>query len=233
MPQPFHPFSTQHFTAVAIGGVITTILLLAGKRGGKPRLISTGILAFLCLAAYPLSQAAWMTYPGDKSLETVLPFQLCDLAAITGAFALLSRRHYFATLTYFWGLAGTIQGLLTPAVTVGFPSAPFIMFFVQHFAIVAVALYLPIVEGWRPKVPFWRSPVEVMGCSLIYLVFALIINRLLGTNFGFVNHPPENPSLIDYLGPWPWYLVWMALIAQLAYLLLALPFAGRKLQSGK
>jgi uncharacterized membrane protein YwaF len=54
------------------------------------------------------------------------------------------------------------------------------------------------------------------------------VNGVLGSNFGFASRPPDNPSLIDHLGPWPWYLCSMFGIALLFYFLLALPFAKRK-----
>lgn len=232
VPDPFHPFSREHLIVVIIGFSVIAAILLAGRRGGLSRRIATSLLGFLCLSAYPLGQAAWLSLQADKSLDNIIPFHLCDIAAFTGGFALLTRKPLLASLTYFWGLAATMQALLTPAITVGFPHWPFVMFFVHHFAIVGTALYLPIVEGWRPKTPFWRSPLEVYGWSLAYLAFALIVNKILGTNFGFVARPPDNPSLIDHLGPWPWYLFWMSLIALLLYLLLALPFAGSK-RAGK
>ena len=52
-------------------------------------------------------------------------------------------------------------------------------------------------------------------------------NSLLGSNFAFASRPPDNPSLIDHLGPWPWYLLAMQFIALLFFFLLALPFLRR------
>jgi hypothetical integral membrane protein (TIGR02206 family) len=221
----FVPFSREHLITVVIGSIAVAFLLLAGKRGGRSRLLATALLAFLNLSAYPLNQAAWLSLRQPLANDNLLPFHLCDIAAITAGFALLTRRPLLCALTYFWGLAATLQALLTPAIGVGFPSWPFIMFFVQHFAIVAAALYLPIVEGWRPKRPFWKSPLEVYAWSVVYLIFAMLVNRLFNSNFGFASRPPDNPSLIDHLGPWPWYLLSMQAIALCLFLLLALPFA--------
>lgn len=220
---PFQPFSLEHFAAIAIGSMASAALMLAGKRGGNSRVLATALLAFLNLSAYPFNQAAWLSLGKPLALDNILPLHLCDIAAMTAGFALITRRPLLCALTYFWGLAATFQALLTPAIHVGFPAWPFLTFFIQHFAIVAAALYLPVVEGWRPKSPLWKSPLEVYGWSIAYLVFALSINRLLDTNFGFASHPPDNPSLIDHLGPWPWYLLWMQLIAIVLFLLLALP----------
>jgi uncharacterized membrane protein YwaF len=47
---------------------------------------------------------------------------------------------------------------------------------------------------------------------------------LLKTNFGYLAHPPPNPSLIDHLGPWPYYIIGLETIALVLFLLLTLPF---------
>ena len=206
-----------------VGSVVIVSLIVAGRKGGKSRLLATGVLAFLNLSAYPLGQAAWMVSGIPVSLDNVVPLHLCDLAAMIAGFALLTRHPVLCGLTYFWGLAATIQALVTPAIQVGFPHPPFFMFFVHHFAVVGAALYLPLADGWRPQGPWWRGPVEAYGWILAYLGVAMTANRLLGTNFGFASRPPDNPSLIDHLGPWPWYLVWMGLLALMWFVVLALP----------
>lgn len=225
MPRAFHPFTQEHFLALAVGAAVAAVFLFAGKRGGDSRRRTTAVLALINLCVYPLSLGAWLSLEGEKAWDNLLPFHLCDVAAITAGFALITKRPLLCALTYFWGLAATIQGIVTPAITVGFPAPPFLMFFVHHFAVVIAALYLPIVIGWRPKLPLWKSPLEVYGWSVIYLILAMSVNRLLGSNFAFASHPPTNPSLIDQLGPWPWYLFSMQGIAVVFFLLLTLPFA--------
>jgi hypothetical integral membrane protein (TIGR02206 family) len=228
MPDRFHPFSSEHLVAVICGGIAIAALIMAGRRGGHSRTLATAVLAFVNLAAYPLSQAAWRTWDAPKSLDNLLPLHLCDVAAVTAGFALLTRHPLLCCLTYFWGLAATFQGLLTPAITMGFPHLPFVMFFVHHFAVVAAALYLPLVLGWKPKTPIWKSPLEAYLWALAYLAVAGTANWILGTNFGFAAGPPPNPSLIDHLGPWPWYLASMQAIGLVLFLLLALPFSRRR-----
>lgn len=225
MPQPFHPFTQEHFAAVAIGAVAMLGFLLAGRRGGQSRTLATALLAFINLSAYPFGQAAWLALDGPKSIDNFLPLHLCDVAAITAGFALVTRRPLLCALTYFWGLAATVQALITPAISVGFPHAAFVMFFIQHFAVVTAALYIPLVEGWRPEGPLWRAPLVVFGWSVIYLAMIMVVNRLLGSNFAFATRPPDNPSLIDHLGPWPWYLGSLLGIALVLFFLLALPFS--------
>jgi hypothetical integral membrane protein (TIGR02206 family) len=219
----FQPYSSEHLVAIACGALATAALIGAGRRGGRPRRLAGALLASANLAAYPLNLAAWFAHGAMPALENILPLHLCDIAAITAGFALLTRRPALCALTYFWGLAATMQALLTPALGVGFPNWPFITFFIQHFAIVGAALYLPLVDGWRPRLPLWSDPLRVYGWSVAYLVFVFMVNRMLQTNFGFASRPPDNPSLIDHLGPWPWYLFSMQGIALALFLLLALP----------
>jgi hypothetical integral membrane protein (TIGR02206 family) len=228
MPHSFQPFSTQHFAAVATGLVIAAAFILIGRRGGDGRALATRLLAFLNFSALPLNLLAWGMFDGVKSIDNFLPLHLCDVAALTAGCALLTKHPLLCALTYFWGLAATLQGLLTPALTVGFPHFPFVMFFVHHFAVVTAALYLPLVEGWRPQRPAWKAVREIYAWSLVYLAVAMTANFLLGSNFAFAARPPDNPSLIDHLGPWPWYLLAMQGIGITFFFLLALLFVRRR-----
>jgi hypothetical integral membrane protein (TIGR02206 family) len=223
---PFHPFTQQHFAALAAGAAAGVMIIVAGKRGGQ--VWTSRLLAAVCLSAFPLSLLAWLNVDGEKSLDNLLPLQLCDVAAIAAGIALLTKRPLPSALTYFWGLAATLQALLTPALTIGFPSPAYFMFFIQHFAIVIAAVYLPVVNGWRPKPPLWRGPLEAYAWSLAYLAVAGMANWLTGSNFAFAARPPTNPSLIDSLGPWPWYLLSMQALALGFFLILALPFFVRR-----
>ncbi|MFN4944351.1 MAG: TIGR02206 family membrane protein [Akkermansiaceae bacterium] len=218
----FQPFTSVHFITLAIGFVIIGMLIVLARRSEKSQRIITALLAFCNLVSYPFALYAWREYP--HSLDNLLPFHLCDLAAIVAGFALVTRRPILLTLTYFWGLAATTQALITPALSIGPPELPFIHFFFQHFVIVAAALYIPIVLKWRPKQPWWKSPLIVLAISIGYQATALLINAILKTNFAFVSDFPDNPSLIDHLGPWPVYLFAMQGLALIFFLLLALPF---------
>ncbi len=219
---PFHPFSNEHFITLAIGFVVIVLMIVFAKRSEKNQRVTTAGLAFCNLVSFPFALFAWRNYP--HSLDNDLPFHLCDLAAIVAGFALFTRKPILLTLTYFWGLAATTQALITPALSIGPPELPFIHFFFQHFVIVAAALYIPLVLKWRPMQPWWKSPLIVLAISVGYQVSALLINFFLKTNFAFASHVPDNPSLIDHLGPWPIYLFAMQGLALIFFLILALPW---------
>lgn len=231
MPPVFHPFTPMHGWAMVAGLVGIAAVIALGKSGERNERFARGLLAFLCLAAFGYTQAAWMTIEGDPDLDSSLPLQLCDLAAFVAGFALVTENRLLCLLTYFWGLAATIQALLTPAITVGFPHPAFIAFFVHHFAIVAAALYLPIIRGWRVARPWWKGPLTALLWANVYIVFAMAVNARLGTNFGFAARKPVNPSLLDHMGPWPYYILGMQGLAVVLFSLLALPVLQRKPES--
>jgi hypothetical integral membrane protein (TIGR02206 family) len=207
---------------VGFSGIAAFLLL--GRRGGKTGRASTLLLAWLNLLANPFSSLAGFLQLGERDVVRHLPLHLCDLAALAAGIALLTRNRLLGSLTYFWGLAGTIQGLLTPAITERGPVCA--TFFFQHFVIVAAAVHLPLVEGWRPRNPHWKAVAEVFACSVAYLVLAVAMNALTGSNYAYASRPPENPSLLDHLGPWPWYLLSMQGIAIVFFFVLCLPFRG-------
>lgn len=217
----------MHGWSVVAGFVGIAALILLGRSGERNERIARSILAFLCLAAYGYSQAAWSTVEVGHDLDSSLPLHLCDIAAIIAGFALLTGKRLLCLLTYFWGLAATVQALATPAITVGFPHPAYISFFVHHFAVVGAALYLPLVLGWRASRPWWRGPLTALLWANAYLLLSMAVNAWLGTNFGFTARKPTNPSLLDHLGPWPIYLLAMQALASILFSLLALPVLRR------
>jgi hypothetical integral membrane protein (TIGR02206 family) len=83
---------------------------------------------------------------------------------------------------------------------------------------------MTLVEGYRPT---WRSYGRVLIWSNVYMLFVGIVNALIGSNYMFIAHKPETASLIDVLGPWPWYILALEAIGFVLFLLLYLPFAFR------
>ena len=177
-------------------------------------------LAFLCFASYPINQLSVFIIGGSPQITQILPLHLCDITAIFCGFALLTRRSWLCELSYFWGLAGTMQGLLTPDLHYDFPEPLYLSFFLQHGVIVITALVIPFGLGWRPPS---GSARRAYAWLLVYAVAIFAINSLLHTNYGFVMEKPEGASLLDLLGAWPWYILWTLIIAAGLFFILELP----------
>jgi uncharacterized membrane protein YwaF len=96
----------------------------------------------------------------------------------------------------------------------------------RHLFLASIA-YLPLVLGWRADRPWWKGPLTALLWGNAYLLLSLVVNLGLGTNFGFTARKPVNPSLLDHLGPWPFYLLGMQVLGALLFSLLALPVLRR------
>ncbi|MCP5536470.1 MAG: TIGR02206 family membrane protein [Akkermansiaceae bacterium] len=219
----FELYGIGHVGAlISLAAVAVLVVRRCGKGEHTARAKSAiSLLAFCCFAAYPVNQAAWESVGGTASLTAIIPLHLCDVAAFLCGFALITRRALLCELSYFWGLAGTVQGLLTPNLPYDFPHPVFLAFFMQHGVVVITALLLPLGLGWRPRQRAW---LRAFAWIMVYAVAATIVNLALGTNFGFLMGKPTEASLLDIMPPWPGYILFLVALAGLLFYLLELPF---------
>jgi len=135
---------------------------------------------------------------------------------------LLFNNRFIFQIVYFIGIGGAIQALLTPVLYYGYPHFRFFEFFIAHIAIILSALYMTWIEGFRPTL---KSVALAMGFLNVLLVIVLPLNRMIGANYMFLAHKPDTTSLLDVLGPYPWYLLAMEAFALLFFLVLYLPYS--------
>jgi hypothetical integral membrane protein (TIGR02206 family) len=99
-------------------------------------------------------------------------------------------------------------------------------YFIAHGAIVAAALFLVIGLRIAPRP---GAVARVFGLTLGLLVLDAVINLLTDGNYLYLRHTPGAHSLLDMLGPWPWYIVGAAALALVLFAILDLPFSvGRR-----
>jgi hypothetical integral membrane protein (TIGR02206 family) len=218
--------AVEHLITLAVTAAVVAGLVAAARlRPGPWTVVACRILAVIIL----VNEGAWWVWLGAHgtwSPSYALPLQLCDVAAVVSAAALWFRKQLLVELTYFWGLAGTANGLITPDITDHFPSFVFMEYFIAHGTIVAAALMLVIGLGLAPR----RGAVmRVFGLTFGLLVLDAGVNLVTGGNYLYLRHIPGQHSLLDVLGPWPWYIVAAAGVALLLFAILDLPFAiGRR-----
>lgn len=218
----FQLFGLSHGLVVSLIAALTVTLICWCRCADEKTKNTIRIcMAACCLLSFPI-QVGLSIWSGHQfSIINKIPLHLCDLAAICGGIALLTRSQKFGELTYFWGLAGTLQGLITPDLGSNFPSAEFISFFWNHGFVVITALFLPLALGWRPRTSaLWF----VFAITQIYMVVAMTINFLFETNYGFLRHKPEHPTPLDSFPDWPWYIIVLEFLCLTLFILLNLPF---------
>lgn len=221
-------YSPSHWIALFI--LLTMFAILWRSKGwfAKPKidLRARWILAILLLGQ-ELSLNIWHLSIGDWDAGSTLPFHLCGMGIVLGAFLLINRNSLLYELVYFWGLGGAIQALLTPDIGIyGYPHYRFFQFFFSHGILIFASLYMTWIGGMRPT---HRSIWKVMGITNIYMVFIAGFNYLTDGNYLFICHKPVNGSLIDVLGPWPWYILSLEVVAVISFYVYYAPFAVKDL----
>ncbi|WP_433944157.1 YwaF family protein [Paenibacillus sp. SN-8-1] len=218
----FVAFSASHL--IILGIFLFSLLLLYGcrkwlqkpSRSQAGRYILAGIL-ILC----ELSLNIWYVWGKRFDVKDTLPLELCSISLYLCVFMLLFKNRFIFQIVYFTGIGGALQAILTPALSYPYPHFRFIEFFLAHIAIILSVLYMVWVEGFKPSL---RSVGITMVFLNILLVLILLINHLTGGNYMFLSHKPETASLMDFLGPYPWYIVSLETVACILFLLLYMPF---------
>lgn len=170
-----------------------------------------------------LVEGSWWIYAAARHLPlaVALPLHLCDVAPLVAAVALWWRNRLAAEIAYFWGLAGSLMALLTPDLPDPVGSFLWVQYVLEHGTTVLAALLLPIGMHLAPRPGALRRAVAATAALALVAGAADI---LTGGNYMFLRHPPEAPTLLNLLGPWPWYIAGAALIAFTLLALLELPF---------
>ena len=221
--------ATEHVAALFVIAVTTVGLVVAArKRPGEWLKVLAVVLV--------VDEVSWWVYllfggvPGSRFAQS-LPLQLCDVAILVTAAALWTRNRLAVEVSYFWGLAGTIQALFTPDVPQHFPSYPYFQYYIAHGGVVAASLIL--VVGMRLHPRPW-AVVRVAGLTIAYAALVGITDAVTGANYMYLRSKPPSPTLLDVLGPWPLYIFSATLIAFVLFAILDAPFTLRRaLSSGQ
>ena len=177
-----------------------------------------------------LTWHVWNYAVGQWTIQTMLPLHICSVLVFASAIMLLARSYTIYEFAYFLGIGAAIQALMTPDLGIyGFPHYRYFQTFISHGGIITAAVYMTIVEGYRPT---WKSLVRVGVWTNVYLLVVTGINLLIDSNYMFTLHKPPTASLFDVLGPWPWYLLAAEGIALVVFLILYLPFAVKDFRAG-
>ena len=216
-------FSTSHVVAIFTIIAFTVIIsqLFRKPQLEKYRVIFRYTFFFVFLVEEILYKI-WRIAIFHSPIRENLSLNLCAITIILLMIVLINKNERLFELTYFWGLAGATQAILTPDIgQYGFPHFRFFQFFLSHGSIVAVVVFLTVVEGLKPKK---GSIKRVFIMTNAYALVIFLVNYILGTNYLFISRKPVTASALDLLGPWPWYILSLEGIALVLFVIMYSPF---------
>lgn len=220
--RPLKLFGPSHLAALFVVTALNLSWLWLGPQLNENARLWVRVTMAVILLVNEGLWHIWNLTTGQWNVKELLPFHLCSVMVYLSAFLLVTRNYTAYEFCYFMGIGGASQALLTPdAGRYDFPHEKYWATMVSHGLIVTAPLYMTLVEGYRPT---GLSLLVVAGGMLLYTALVGMVNWRLGSNYLYIARKPATASLIDVLGPWPWYILALMGIAVAMMLLLYLPF---------
>ena len=211
---PFIFMGMDHVISIIIFAILSfTVPYLAQKNLDENQQYFLGkVIGVLILFGY-VSWVILEILAGTFSLKLHLPFHLCRTANIFIFVVLFFRSFLTYEIVFFWGLT-VIHAVITPDITQGFPHYHFIRYWLTHQLMIIGIIYATFVYDIRPhKTSIYKSFVAL----LLFFLITIPVNLLLDANYFWICGKPPVGTVLDYFGPWPWYLVVATLLALLHF----------------
>ena len=211
-------FSDQHLAALTLLIALAAVSVWAARHhSGAWIALFSRALALAILGGWAGEYIADIVL-GQWTAQYSLPLQLTDAVSAASILALLTGAQLLVELTYFWALTASLQAALTPDLGQAFPSIFYFTYFTYHVGAILAACFL--VFGCR-RYPRPRAVWRVYGLTLAVTGVAGVGDLLTGGNYMYLRDKPAHSSLLNLLGPWPWYILATAALGLVMLLVLA------------
>jgi hypothetical integral membrane protein (TIGR02206 family) len=196
--------SSEHIAALVVLAVGAGAAMWVPRRHrGRWVVLAMRSLALTILLAY-ITEYVANAVEGTWSLRFNLPLQLTDAVTVVAIVALWRPRPLLVEIVYFWALTASLQAVVTPDLGQPFPSIFYFTYFTTHVGAVVAACLLTFGLNLTPR------PGAVLRVYAITAAFAAVVgvvDVITGANYMYLRHKPERSSLLDVMGPWPWYVL--------------------------
>ncbi|WP_188207484.1 YwaF family protein [Alkalibacillus aidingensis] len=201
---PFELFSLSHLTMLFLTFLLAFALYNYRKTIAKRYKKDFTVVLVTVLVLSELTFHLWFWIHGEWSVTVNLPLQLSSISLYLCAFMLLTKNYRIFEVTFFISMTGGIMAMITPELYFGFPHMRFFQFFIAHFVIILACLYMFWVEKYHPTL---KSVLRAFVALNVIALLVYGVNQLIGSNYMFLNGKPSSTTLLDYLGPYPWYIL--------------------------
>lgn len=220
----FDPYGPAHLAALTVVAGLAGGLWAAGRRVRREQRPLLARAVACLLLAYTVAAYTALGRQGLCRWDSALPLHLCNAVLLCCLAGLVTPHPLLFEIAYFWGLAGAVAAMLTPDLASGWPSWAFVDFFWGHGCIVLSNVTMMAVLGLRPRP---GAVPRMMGALALYAGIVGTLDAAFGWNYGYLLRKPARPTLMDHLGPWPWYLFSAGGLALVMFWLLDRPWRGR------
>src|SRR5699024_6161841 len=124
-------------------------------------------------------------------------------SALHAVVMLMTKCEFLFEVLYFSAIGGAMMAIITPDLYFGFPQYRYLQFFIDHFLLILAPLLMIWLYDYKLT---WHSIFK----SFLFLnglaAAVFVVNHFLTANYMFLSEKPTGASLLDSLGPYPYYL---------------------------
>lgn len=176
------------------------ILFLARK---YPKVIKSYLI--IALIFMDLAYRLWGGFYQGLDLDVFFTLHLSSAAVVLTIITLTRYRQFLFDVLIYWVFLAVPQAIITPGIIrYGFPHLRFFHILWIHFMVITAVFYMILIEKQRPSKFSLKRALIV---THIYGGFVFIINLIFDTNYMFIGRKTSAVTIIDFLGPWPYYIL--------------------------
>lgn len=214
--------SLEHVLPIGIAILFSVLLIRFAKKTSNQKIkfrLLNGLALFVSLSvlSFHLYNICFKSY----DIKTDLPLYLCSLMALIIPVFSYFRKYWMFEVLVFWIIAGTLQGVITPDIAVGFPSFDYFRYWIVHLGLLSIIFYAIFVLEMKPR---FKSVFISFLALQLYIIIIVVINFILEANYFYLNEKPKSTSILDYFGVWPYYIVVTQLIVIPLFLIIYFAF---------
>lgn len=226
----FEMFSTAHLVAIIVLFFVVILLYLSKRKWliQPENLQRIERLFAVSLLIMDIFYYIWLFQSGRWSLVSSLPLELCSISLVMTILLLWTGNKHIYDFVFYAGIGGALQAIATPVLDLSIPHFRYFHFFYTHIGIILAALYFTWIKGYRPT---FKGIIKTMVALNILVPIVFAINVIVEGNYMFLRMKPENGSLLDFLGPYPWYILSLEVVTFIIFLVLWLVFRKKESKS--
>jgi len=200
----FIAYGNSHIAVLFFSVVLLALVLVASQRLSYCQNLLIGRCLTLILALSVVVYTIFELALGRFAIANDLPLSLCNLFALLAPFALWNPKHKYFEPIYFLVMAGTFQAIVTPDLYYDYPAYEFFKYWITHVGLVLLMIHYMVCFALYPTA---MGILKTFGWLNVYVVVLLPINYILDANYFYLIEKPINPSVLDFFGPWPVYIL--------------------------
>lgn len=225
----FEMYSVSHMIVMVIFMLVSFLIYVFRDTLRELRMNAGEYVIAASLVVIEATYHVWMYVNGDWNVSHSVQLELCSISLVLTVILLVRKSRHIYELVFFTALLGCTQSIFFPSLHYDFPHFRFFHFFYTHLIIVWIALYFTWVKQYRPT---FESTVKLFVFINALLPFIMLVNKFTGGNYWYLSGKPNHFSLLDYLGPYPWYILSMEALMIILSLLSWLIFREKKVGTG-